>query len=29
LVRLPLYAGMSDGDIDRVVDGVTSYRTAS
>ena len=28
LVRLPLYAGMSDGDIDRVVEGVTSYRTA-
>jgi hypothetical protein len=24
-----LYAGMSDGDIDRVVEGVTSYRTAS
>jgi dTDP-4-amino-4,6-dideoxygalactose transaminase len=25
-VRLPLYAGLTDADVDRVIEGVTSYR---
>lgn len=29
LLRLPLHAGLSDSDVDRVVEGVTSYRTSS
>jgi dTDP-4-amino-4,6-dideoxygalactose transaminase len=29
LVRLPLYAGMTEGDLQRVLDGVRSYRLAA